>query len=187
MMRRKYRTILHTLTAKFIQKLIYGHKSQRELHLHRIVKDINDLIWIISREKKGNIKRTFKWKNAKEIWILYLNLTCAHAVGGGGKNLRYVSFYSSNPRKKTETLIIHLFCSSKEPSKIVSQQKYYESLSLFDTNFSLVWLKVEAKMFVQHKNVFYHCMKYLVIKEKFIPQNMCFIWWRQKKFVVSAT
>jgi hypothetical protein len=36
------------LTAKFIRKekkkLIYGHKSQSDLLLHRIVKDINDLI-----------------------------------------------------------------------------------------------------------------------------------------------
>lgn len=138
-------------------------------------KEINDLIWIIRLEKNDrtgeeNIKRNV----LKAEWRKFMNFvfqldmcTC------GGWERNFVSFSGKNKK----TLIIHLFSSRMSHSEkyfteilspavppkgfLDGRSEYYKSLSLFDTDFSLLTQKPRHKMFVEHKNVCYHRTKYL--------------------------
>lgn len=115
----------------------------------------------------------------------------------------FVSFYlpittTKRDEKRINFIIIHLFSSQNSPAKNLfskfSGRRIHESLSLFDTDFVSRFLvkvgveKQHKKLFVQHKNVFHHCIKYLVSKkEKFPPR----IWVssdddKKQKFVLSA-
>lgn len=161
-------------------------------------KEINDLIWIIRLEKKRqNGWREHQTKRfesrMKEIYEFCIPTWHVHM-----RRLR--AKFCITFRKNKKTLIIHLFSSRMSHSENISQtfspkgflpgpadgwSEYYKSLSLFDTDFSLLTQKPRHKMFVEHKNVFYHRTKYL--GEKLFHRMFVSSDDDDKKFVIAAT
>lgn len=115
----------------------------------------------------------------EDIWISYLNLTCAHAAVEPCNEIVSLFFCFRKTQKKNFNNSFVFFasteseslrnCFSPEKRSII---KVYHCLTQIFAPFDSQKprLPPEKKLFVQHKNVFYHCIKYLVIKrEKFMP------------------
>lgn len=122
--------------------------------------------------------------NGRRYMNLVFKLDMCTCGGGACDEIVSTFFCFRNQKRRKKTLIIHLFFSLSYRMRASSfhGKRSIKSLSLFDIDFPSLSAPFDSqkpdtgrqkKLFAQHKNVFYHCTKYLVIKRRNLCHRKC--------------